>query len=242
MPLAPRSPLPRARRAGVTAAGVLVALVLGATAGCTELDDAGPGTTRNDMVTELAARLGRSASLTYSATYQLTGGATATVVQAQQPARSAVLYPGGRISVTADATTECRTAAKRLTCTMHPPPAPTGPLPATLFAEPGRHGMVDPAAVLNLLGAVALDPDLPLTPHDTTIAGRHATCVKVGGATDAPASRFQTCITSEGVLGSFTGRLDGAAVDVAMTRFEDTADSTAFDPPPTAAVIDRRRR
>jgi microcystin-dependent protein len=221
---------------------VLGAMLLGSTAGCADLDDAGQGVTRNDLVTDLAVQLGRSTSLTYSATYQLAGGATATVVQAQQPARSALLYPDGRVTVTTDATTECRTAEKALTCTMTPPPASTVPVPATLFAGAERHGMVNPTAVLNMLNTAALDADVSVVQHDTTIAGRHATCVDVGDGADAPASRFQACITNDGVLGSFTGVLNGDAVDVAMTAFDSAADGAVFDPPPTATVIDRRRR
>ncbi|HEX8344211.1 MAG TPA: hypothetical protein VF657_05640 [Actinoplanes sp.] len=233
---------PRGRRRSVLVTGAVVGVVLfGSAAGCADPDDAGQGVTRDDLVTDLAVQLSRSTSLTYSATYQLAGGATATVVQAQQPARSALLYPGGRVTVTADATTECRTAGKGLTCTMMPP-ASAGPAPATLFTDAGRHGMVNPTAVLNLLNAAALDTDASVAQHDTTIAGRHATCVKVGDATDAPASRFQACITDEGVLGSFTGVVDGEDVDVAMTAFESTVDGAVFDPPPTATVIDRRRR
>jgi microcystin-dependent protein len=226
----------------VLGAVLLGAVLLGTATGCADVDDPGQGITRKDLVTDLAIQLGRSTSLTYSATYQLTGGATATVVQAQQPARSALLYAGGRVTVTAEATTECRTTTKGLACTMTAPPAPTSPPSATLFAAAGRHGVVSPTAVLNLLNAAALDADVPVAQRDTTIAGRHATCVEVGDAAAAPASHFRTCITNEGVLGSFTGLLEGEDVDVAMTAFENSADGSVFDPPPTATVTDRRRR
>jgi hypothetical protein len=232
-------PLPRARRAGALVAVAVLATALGA--GCGDLDDAEQGVTRNDLVTDLAVQLGRSTALTYSATYRVAGGSTATLVQAQEPARSALVFPDGKVTVTADATTECRTAAKSLTCTMKPPPAPTSRPAAVLFAGAGRRGMIDPTTVLDMLNAAGLNADAAVTQHDTTIAGRYATCVDVGDATDAAESRFQACITNDGVLASFTGQLDGGKVDVAMTRFEDTVDGTVFDPPPTATVIDRRR-
>jgi hypothetical protein len=227
----------RARWSRLLTAGAVVLVVV---AGCSDLDDTGHGIARGDLVSDLATQLQHSAALTYSAVYQLSGGATATMVQAQQPPRSAYLYPGGMVAVTADATTECRSGGKSLTCTMTAPPSSTDRPPPTLFDGAGRQGMVTPALVLALLNAAALDADAVITQHDTTIAGRHATCVKVESVDDAAASRFTACITTEGVLGSFTGMLDGALVDLAMTRYQETIDGGVFDPPSAAKIIDRR--
>lgn len=258
MPVAASPPLPRARSgqvrswlarvpAAVLATVLLAPALLAGVTGCADLADASQGTTRNDLVTDLAAQLARSSALTYAATYQLAGGATATLVQDQQPARSALVYPGGKVTVTADATTDCHSSARALTCTVTAPPTGgaaaglfTGGTAAGPFTGTGRRGMVGPGTVLDLLTAAALDADVTVAQHDTTVAGRHATCVEVGDATDAPAARFQTCITSEGVLGTFTGQLDGGPVDIALTRFDDTIDATVFDPPSTAKVVDRR--
>lgn len=209
-------------------------------AGCSDLGGTGQQLTHGDLVSDLAAQLSRSAGLTYSASYRLAGGATATIVQAQRPTRSAYLYPGGKITVTAEATTECRTNAKPSTCTVNPPPTSATRPPVTVADGVGRQGMVLPDAVLALLSAAALDNDAAVTQHDTTIAGRHATCVQVENVDGAEASRFDACVTSEGVLGSFTGTVSGEPVDVAMTSFQETIDGAAFDPPTTAKLIDRR--
>jgi hypothetical protein len=239
MPVADPRPRRGPRLPALLAAAVLVPAV---GAGCAGLEDDGAALDRTDVVSDLAGQLERSASLTYAADYQLSGGKTARVAQAQTPPRAAYVYPGGMTAVTADATTRCRTGTKVQTCTKTAPPTPMAPSAVIRGAEPrdaGRNGMVTPTVVRDLLTATALDSDAIVDQHDTTIAGRHATCVAVMNVDAAP-SRFDACVTNEGVLGSFTGTVDGIAVDVAMTRFQDTADGVTFDPPPDATVIDRR--
>jgi hypothetical protein len=206
-------------------------------AGCGGFDDpaAAQGVTRNDLIAELAAQLGGSASLTFVATYQLAGGTTGTITQAQGPPRAAYRYPGGEVLLTAAATIRCAKA----TCTMTAPAPPNAP-PAPLLADAQRAGLVAPAAVVNLLNTAALDADLTVEQHDTTIAGRHANCVELGEVDGAQAGEFSACITNDGVLGSFTGTLNGKAVDVAMTDFADRVATDAFGPPRNATMIDRR--
>jgi hypothetical protein len=210
--------------------------------GCGDLDDsaAAQGITQSDLVSELAGQLTRSATLTYAAGYQLAGGGTATVSQAQNPARAAYAYPGGRVLVTEQAVTECR-GTGRQTCTMTAPPDPGAAPPARVFAGAQRTGMVAPATVLALLNAAALDPTVTLKPRDTTIAGHHATCVELSGLDDDRARAFTTCVTNDGVLGSFTGTVDGETIDVAMTQFESRVRGDAFNPPPGATIVDRRK-
>jgi hypothetical protein len=231
---------PRPRR-GARLPALLAVAVLALTAGtgCGGLDDRGSALDRTDVVTDLATQLERSASLTYAADYQLTGGRTARVVQSQSPPRAAYVYPGGMIAVTAEATTRCSAETKPLTCTKTAPPAPTAAIRGAEPTDAGRNGMVTPSVVLKLLTATALDSDAIIDQHDTTIAGRHATCVVVMNV-DALAARFDACVTTEGVLGSFTGTVDGTPVELAMTRFSDTTDGVTFDPPAGAKVIDRR--
>ena len=218
-------------------AGLLAAAV--PLAGCAEFDNpaAAQGLTRSDLVAQLAAQLGGSASLTYVATYQLAGGRTATVAQAQDPPRSAYRYPGGEVLVTTAATTRC----VRRTCTVTAPPTPASPAPAALFADAEKAGLVVPAAVQGLLTSARLDPDMIVDQHDTTVAGRHATCLDLRNVDKAESGTFSTCVTNDGVVGSFTGTLGGTKIDVAMTDYADRVRSDAFDPP-RAIMIDRRVR
>jgi hypothetical protein len=144
------------------------------------------------------------------------------------------------VLVTELAVTECR-GTRKPTCTITPPPdAGAGP-PATVFAGAQRTGMVAPATVLSLLNAAALDPAVTLAPRDTTIAGHHATCLELSGLNDDRSRAFTTCITNDGVLGSFTGDVDGRPIDIAMTEFHPRVGGDAFTPPPDARMVDRRR-
>ena len=217
-----------------------VLMLCTATAGCSDLDEPSQGLTRNDLVADLAAQMSSAADLTYEASYQLSGGDTATIAQAQKPARSVYVYPGGRVTVTADATTECHTVSKTMTCTMTAPATPTSPPPAKVFEGAGATGMVTPTTVLALLNAAVLDTDVTVDQHDTTIAGRHATCIELLGVDEAAARDFTTCITNEGVLGSFSGVLNQTRVDVAMTHYTDQVEEEMFKLPKEAKLVDRR--
>ena len=226
--------MPVFRRHLATAALMLCA----ATAGCSDLEESGPGLTRNDLVADLAAQMTSATDLTYEANYQLSGGEKATVAQTRKPARTVYVYPGGKVTVTADATTECRTA-RTTTCTLT---APAAAGPATVLEGAGKSGLVAPTTVLGLLNAAALDTDVEVTQHDTTIAGRHATCVELAGVDDAAARDFTTCITNEGVLGSFNGVLNQTRVEVAMTRYSEQVEEAMFELPKSAKLVDRRSR
>jgi hypothetical protein len=228
-------PTPRRLLTGSIVAAVLLT-------GCQTLDEAGRVIGRADLINELAARLDQSGELTYSADYQLPEGQSASISQSQQPLRAAYVYPGGRLTVTLEATTECVTGTDHEpTCTVDPPPAQTNRPSATLFTRANARGLITPPVVLGLLTAAALDPDTVVEQNDTSVAGRHATCVRVSQVTNASASNFQTCITTEGVIGSFSGVVDGIEVDTAMSSYRDAVESSVFDLPADADVVDRRR-
>lgn len=207
--------------------------------GCQTLDDAGQVIDRADLINDLASRLDNSTELTYSADYQLTGGQTATIAQAQKPVRAAYTYPGGRLTVTDTATVVCVSDGE-FTCTITPPPAPNTKPAIAVFQTAGNQGLVTPTMVINLLTTAALDPDAVIKQKDTTIAGRHATCVEVGQAGGTDTASFTACVTTEGVLGSFTGTVEGKPVELAMSRLRDAVEPGAFDVPTDATVVDRR--
>lgn len=205
-------------------------LALGLTAvllvagGCGELDQAASaqGIDGNDLVSELAAQLSGSAGRTFTARYQLPGGGQATVSQAQNPARTSYTYPGGRLLVSDDAVTLCAKG-----CKVSEPPR-DGALPATAYGAAQKAGLVAPATVVTLLNAAVLDATVTVDPRDTTIAGHHATCVDLSGLQDRRTGRFDMCLTNDGVLGSFTGTLDGRAIDMAMTEYSAKVPDDAF--------------
>lgn len=233
-------PLRRVLAGPLTAVALVAAIPLAA--GCQTMDDAGRVMGPADLVNDLAARLEAADSLTYSADYQLVGGATGSISQAQPPLRTAYTWPGGVIMTSKDSTARCTTARPRAqaTCTLDPPPAPNTRTSTAVFADASRAGLVTPPVVLSLLTATALDQEAQVEQNDTTVAGRHATCVRVTQLANAATAAFDACITTEGIVGSFTGVLDGHAVDSALTRYRDGVDGNAFELPTGAGVIDRR--
>ncbi|MCI4064300.1 hypothetical protein MRQ36_17530 [Micromonospora sp. R77] len=217
----------------VLAASVIASLTV---TGCQSLDDAGTALGRADLVNDLAARMDRALEQTWAADYQLAGGRTASIAQTKEPLRSSYTWPDGKITVTQEAVTTCAVAAARTSCTVRPPVLTAGRPSVAVYREAGRRGLVTPPAVIHLLTTAALDPEASIAQHDTTLAGSPATCVDVSGAGD----RFTACVTPEGVLGSFTGTLDGRPEELALTTWTDTVDPRAFEPPPGAGVVDRR--
>ncbi|GIJ19618.1 hypothetical protein [Micromonospora lutea] len=204
--------------------------------GCQALDDAGRAMGRADIVNDLAARVDRALELTYSAEYQLAGGKRALFVQSQDPARSSYTWPGGKVTVTDEATTRCDTDGSRTVCTLEAPPAPNSKPSVVVFAEAELQGLITPPMVMGLLTSAALDPDAVITERSTTVVGHHATCVDVR----QNAESFTACVTGDGTLGSFTGQLDGQPVELALSRYRGQVDGGAFDLPAGADVVDRR--
>ncbi|GAB3139602.1 hypothetical protein GCM10027290_09060 [Micromonospora sonneratiae] len=221
----------------VLTGSILAVLLL---TGCQAIEDGSRVISRADLVNDLASRLDRATELTYSAEYQLTGGESASIAQTQEPLQAAYSYPGGKLTVSAEATTECQTAGPKPSCILDAPPAQTNRPSVTVFTNANKRGLVTPPVVIGLLTAAALDPNADIEQTDTTIAGRHATCVRVAGVDDAPTSQFNACVTAEGVLGQFTGTLDGNAVEMALSRYRNTVDGSVFELPSGATVIDQR--
>lgn len=224
--------MPRARSIPLALAVVTLGTTL---VGCGDADQV---IDRSDLVNELASLLDGSGELTYTAEYQLPGGETATIAQAQSPLRAAYVYPGGKLTVTDEATADCRQTGGTTTCTLTAAPTPNNEPAVAAFRDAGEHGLIAPTVVIGLLTSAALDNDATIEQSSTTIAGRPATCVKVQGVSDAQASAFDACITTDGVLGSFTGNVDGSPVDIALTRFRETADPATFTLPEGAKIIE----
>ena len=217
---------------GLIASGLLAA-------GCDTLSDVSQMGEPGNLAGDLATRLEAADHLTYTAVYQILGGGQASVAKAADPDRVAYTYPGGKLIISPTERTDCRTRGTGVSCTVTPVASPDpGPDPA-LFAELIKHGMVAPPVVVGLLNATALDRDAEVTQRDTTVAGQHATCVNVAGVDNASASTFEVCVTTDGVLGSFIGVVDGTRVELALTQYQGSVAEGAFDPPANATMIHR---
>jgi hypothetical protein len=223
---------------------LLAATLLGlaggpAAAGCDTLDDAQRVVDRADLVGDLVARLDQAEQLTYTADYRLAGGAPATVARAGQP-KIAYTYADGKLIMTSDANTECRGAGTAMNCTVTAVGSPAPEPPAALLNTLSSRGIISAPVVVGLLNATALDSDASVQQRDTTIAGQHATCVNVASVDNAAASAFDVCITTDGVVGSFAGVLNGARVELALTQYRSSVAVDAFEPPTGAKLVDRR--
>ncbi|MBM2623510.1 hypothetical protein JIG36_49255 [Actinoplanes sp. LDG1-06] len=214
----------------LTAAAVsAVCLALFGAAGCGETGEASAAPlSRDDLITETATQLAAGAALAYSAKYQIAGGDTAMVNRAQRPLRAEWVYPGGRLIVTSTVTITCRQSKCESTAA---DPAAA----ATLDEGP----LVSAEAVQAMLATAALDPTVETAQHDTTIAGRHATCLTLSGVDGTPARSFDLCVTNEGVLASFTATVDGTRIDQALTSYREDLPDDAFLIPPGAELIDK---
>ena len=222
------------------AALAVFAAAVTALSGCVAVNTTQPGGGRAQLVNDLAGRLDRSGSLTYTAVYRLPQGATGTILQAQDPGRAAYSYPGGKLSLTPQQLADCRTEGAVTTCTLTPPPSP-GSDPATaLIGQIADRGLIPPQLVIGLLTAAAVDTQAVVTTRDTTIAGENATCVQVSGVQNASASSFEVCVTTGGLLGSFTGLVGGTEIDVSLDRYDPSVQPDAFDLPPGARIVDKR--
>jgi hypothetical protein len=225
----------------VLAVGALGALgAAGPLSGCASTGDAQQVTGRSRLVSDLATRLAHSGTLTYTATYRMPGGTRATLAQAQVPARAAYTYAGGKLVLTSAATADCRVQGVAATCTLAPPPSPGADPAAALISEIDNLRVMAPSMVIGLLTAAALDADASISQHDTTIVGQNATCANVQGLVNAAATEFTACITSDGLLGSFTGKINGSQVDISLDRYETTVAADTFDLPAGAKVVDKR--
>ncbi|MBB4695207.1 hypothetical protein [Paractinoplanes abujensis] len=211
--------------AGLTAAGLAL---LGA-AGCGDLDEANAAPlSRESLITEAAGQLAAGSALTYSAKYQVAGGEVATVNRAQRPLRASYVYPGGRLIVTSTVTIRCSTS----TCESRT----ADPAAATALDD---GPLISAEAVQAMLATAALDPVVETTPHDTTIAGRHATCLSLAGVDETPSREFDLCVTNEGALASFTATINGKRIDQALTSYRDDLPDDAFLVPTGIKLIDK---
>ncbi|MBU2668801.1 hypothetical protein KOI35_35350 [Actinoplanes bogorensis] len=218
----------------LTTAGLAAACVaLLGLSGCGDIDEASASPlSRDDLITETADQLAAGANLTYSAKYQVAGGETATVNRAQRPLRSSYVYPGGRLIVTTTVTVKCTGSTVCDSRAADPAAA------ATLNDGP----LISPEAAQAMLATAALDPIVDTKSHDTTIAGRHATCLLLDGVDGTPAKKFDLCVTNEGVLASFTATIDGVRIDQALTAYAEELPSDAFLVPPGAKLVDKSPR
>ncbi|GAA4593514.1 hypothetical protein GCM10023194_57950 [Planotetraspora phitsanulokensis] len=230
---------PGTRRVAVRAVSLAVTGgVLGASLmGCGVIGQVSNVVDSASTLSTFADRLGKSADLTFTATYKSTDGGTVTLVQ--EPPNSAFIGPDGRYVFTPDHMLFC----EKNTCTSAPS-AGTGDAGAMTAAT--GPGFVTPELALGFVTAAAVIPGADIESEEREIAGQNSLCATATGLEavaspgdgDAPRD-FSVCVTETGVLASFTGTLaSGEKASIELVSFKDEADAKAFEAPEGAEIAE----
>ncbi|MEH1011800.1 hypothetical protein V6U90_01550 [Micromonospora sp. CPCC 206060] len=231
---------------GTTAARLAaLSTVVALGAGCGVLDTVQNAVDTANALGGFADRLGRAATLTYTAQYTVTGGADGTVTIVQAPPNSALVHGDDRIISTPQSLILCDGAD----CQAAPNAAASAATAdATLVAGVAGAGFVTPELALGLVAAAAIIPSSDVSTSERTIAGQPSLCADVTGIEDPQGGTgelvedFSVCVTEAGVLASFSGRLNtGEEAAIELAEFSAEADPTAFAPPADATVTDVTR-
>jgi hypothetical protein len=227
------------RRVAVRASSLAVTVgVLGTTLmGCGVIGQVSNVVDSAGTLSTFTDRLGRSAGLTFTATYKSTDGGTVTLVQ--EPPNSVFIGPNGRYVFTPDHMLLCA----ENTCTRAPVAGAGDAGALTAVTGPG---FVTPELALGVVAAAAVVPGADIESTEKEIAGQKSLCaIATGleaaaspGEIDAPRD-FSVCVTEAGVLASFTGTLtSGEKAAIELVSFTGEADSKAFEAPEGAEIVD----
>jgi hypothetical protein len=203
-----------------------------------------------NTLSEFSDRLGKAAQLTYTAEYAFTGaeGATGTtkVTLVQKPPNTAFISGSSRMIFTAEHLIMCDKQGGRVECQRTPNPG--GAVTDTgLVSGVAGPGFVTPELALGLVAAAALLPGTDVATSEKKIAGQDSLCANVTGI-EAPQDEgpnqemlqdFSVCVTTAGVLASFSGTANtGDKVALELVSFSTKANAKAFAPPAGAKVVD----
>jgi hypothetical protein len=210
-------------------AAALVGCVCAA-AGCSAVAAAGESGGTQQFVDDIAARLSSASSLAYTAVYALPNGGTGTIAAQPATGQTAYTYPTGMTLVTSADATVCpsSTPGRTSTCAAYTSVDAASP-------DIANGGLIRPESVVSMLSSAAQNRDAIIAEHDSTLAGTSATCVTVTAGEDST-EQYDTCVTADGLLASFRGTWDGAAVDMTMVSFTKTVSPDAFRLPAHAKV------
>jgi len=232
----------RASRITTLVAALLVAVTV---LGCGFISQAKNVIDTAAILGDFADRLGKSAQMTYTAKYQVTGGETVTLVQ--QPPNAAFLSEKGKFVFTAEHMIICGEESGKTACQRSPNNSPdVDAASAGFVAGITGPGFVTPELALGMVAAAALVPGAKVDSSSKQIAGENSLCAKVTGL-DAAASPgdtdvlkdFTVCVTEIGILASFSGTLTtGEQGAIELTEYSTDVDTKAFEVPAGATVTD----
>ena len=224
---------------------IAAAVVSAGTLGCGVVSKAKQAVENVSAISDLADKLGKSDQLTYTGTYKMDDGSTATVVQ--EPPKAAFLGKSGRFILTQDALLLCSGTGGNVACQRSPNQnkvAASADQAAYVSAVAGGGFISAPMAVA-VMTAAAVVPGTKIDKSEKKVAGVNSTCLHVTGipADKDPnavtAKEFTVCVGDNGVLTTFTGvGTDNKKIGVELTRFAGKVDEKAFVPPAGAKIVD----
>ncbi len=203
----------------------LAVLVGGTLAGCTTAADAGSSFGDSELINDVAGRLAGASDNSYTATYALTDNSHVSVAHTHDPDSTTFQYRDTTVLITPNSTTSCTTLAKS-TCTVTPGDTGEAALAPAIDRLIEAGGMIRPETVVAILTRMSLNADAILSENDQAVAGTSETCVSITGV--PAADRFTACVTTDGLLGAFSGTVDGVAIDIQLVQF-------ALSPGPSAS-------
>jgi hypothetical protein len=228
----------RARTIAIVAAGLLGV----GTLGCGVLSKAKNVVDNLSTISDYANKIQKADNLTFTADYKLSDGSTAQVVQ--KPPNSAYIGKDSRFIVTADSIYLCSTDQGKLSCTKSANTS-GGTNGADLSgASSIGAGFVTPELAVAILIAASVSPNAHVDKSTQKIAGQNSSCIKVTNTKPDPndpndLKNFTVCITDQGILSKFAGKLtSGDDASIELTKFSTSADDNAFKPPAGAEIID----
>lgn len=224
---------------------IAAAVVSAGTLGCGVVSKAKQAVENVSAISDLADKLGKSDQLTYTGTYKMDDGSTATVVQ--EPPKAAFVGKSGRFILTEDALLLCSGTGSKVACQRSPNQnkvAASADQAAYVSAVAGGGFISAPMAVA-VMTAAAVVPGTKIDKSEKKVAGVNSTCLHVTGipADKDPnavtAKEFTVCVGDNGVLTTFTGvGTDNKKIGVELTRFSSKVDEKAFVPPAGAKIVD----
>jgi hypothetical protein len=224
---------------------IAVAVVGAGTLGCGVVSKAKQAVENVSAISDLADKLGKSDQLTYTGTYKMDDGSTATVVQ--EPPKAAFIGKSGRFILTQDALLLCNGTGSKVACQRSPNQnkvAASADQAAYVSAVAGGGFISAPMAVA-VMTAAAVVPGTKIDKSEKKVAGVNSTCLHVTGipADKDPnavtAKEFTVCVGDNGVLTTFTGvGTDNKKIGVELTKFAGKVDEKSFVPPAGAKIVD----
>ena len=217
--------------------------VIASLAGCgAAAADAGRSFGDNELINDIANRLTKADTQSYTATYALADNSTVSIAHEVDPDRTAYRYSGGMVLLTPETVTTCTLTptATSSTGTVQTDKAvrpagtctegaalPSGSLTTPIVDTTVEHaGLVRPETVIALLTHISANADAIISEDDRTLAGANATCISITGV--PVDDQFRACVTDDGLLGAFHGTVSNTAIDIDLTHFELDTEPTAF--------------